>query len=274
MSLKNLIIGAFTGYTFDQLKPWVKSIDEFGFVGDKVLIVGNTDDATIKELNDRNFKLIFIDPTHLKDIPIHVLRFIYIYDYLRQFHTEYDSVLTTDVKDVYFQQNPFEYLLSCDYYSLIVGSEGLKYKDEPWGSQNLFDTFGPYIYGHFSDNVIYNVGVLIGGSEYVKDLCLNIYLSAINRPIPIVDQAVFNMLIQTQPYKEMTLFSSQDDGFICHAGTTADSSKIDAFRPNLLDNEPIFKDDIVQTKDEKPFYIVHQYDRIPEWKKFVEEKYE
>jgi hypothetical protein len=149
----------------------------------------------------------------------------------------------------------------------------LKYKDEPWGNQNLYETFGPYIYTQFHENTIYNVGVLCGTAEYIKDLALNIFISAINRPIPIVDQSVFNFLVQTQPYKDVVLFTDHDDGFICHAGTTADPSKIEDFRPHLLESEPVFEDGIVKTSKGKPYYIVHQYDRVPEWKTFVEEKY-
>jgi hypothetical protein len=49
---------------------------------------------------------------------------------------------------------------------------------------------------------------------------------------------------------------------------------MDNFRPNLLEPEPVFKDGIVYTSTGSPFVIVHQYDRVPEWKKFVQEKYE
>ncbi len=273
MSKKNLIIGAFTGYTFDQIRPWVESIDMCGFDGDKVLIIGQTTQETADELAKRNFKLIFIDPGHLRDIPIHVLRFIYIYDYLRQFHEEYEAVLTTDVKDVIFQQNPFKNDYWAAWSDLIVGSEGLKYKDEPWGNQNLFDTFGPYVHQHFKENVIYNVGVLFGKTEAIKDLCLNIYLSAINRPIPIVDQAVFNVLLQTYPYNDITAFTTPDDNFVCHLGTLADPTKMEEFRPNLLNSEPIFEDGLVKNSKGKVYYIVHQYDRVPEWKPIIEEKY-
>lgn len=271
--MKNLIIGAFTGYNFKQLKPWVLSIDECGFDGDKVLIVGETDQETIDYLNRCGFKLVFMDKNHLKDMPIHVLRFVYIYDFLKQFYQNYNYVVTTDVKDVYFQKNPFEFIKN-QPYKLVVGSEGLAYENEPWGNQNLYETFGPYIYNDFKAQTIYNVGVLCGDSRYIRDLCLNIYLSAINRPIPIVDQAVFNVLIQTEPYISCTNYTTHDDGFICHAGTTADPTKIESFRSLLLEAEPIFEGGVVKVADSKEtFYIVHQYDRVPEWKTHVFKKF-
>jgi hypothetical protein len=40
-----------------------------------------------------------------------------------------------------------------------------------------------------------------------------------------------------------------------------------------LDAEPIFEDGLVLNTEGDPFVIVHQYDRVPELKKFIQEKY-
>jgi hypothetical protein len=104
-------------------------------------------------------------------------------------------------------------------------------------------------------------------------LCLNIFLSAINRPIPIVDQAVFNVLIQTLPFRDVIHFARQRDAWACQAGTTVDPSKIESFRPHLLEEEPDFIDGYVYTSTGKKFCIVHQYDRVPEWRKIIEARY-
>ncbi|MEI8285852.1 MAG: hypothetical protein WCG15_00995, partial [Actinomycetes bacterium] len=180
-----------------------------------------------------------------------------------------------------FQYSPFQWLVNNIGSSMLVaGSESMKYKDEPWGNENLMQTYGGYVYDDFKNNKIYNVGTIGGDAEYVKDLVFNIFTNAVNRPIPIVDQAVYNVLLNTQPYKDITMFADQSDSWACQAGTTVDPSKIESFRPHLLDAEPIFKNGLVLTgrdsynyKKETPFVIVHQYDRVPEWKKNVMEKY-
>ena len=53
-----------------------------------------------------------------------------------------------------------------------------------------------------------NVGVLAGTAEYIKDLCLQIFLMSLNRPIPIFDQASYYALIHTQPWYNSTFFLS------------------------------------------------------------------
>ena len=272
---KNLIIGGFSNYDYNQLKPWVESICEVSPENThKVVVVGdNVSQETIGKLINKNFEIVRFE--RKQDIPIHVMRFLYIYEYLKDKWKDYNYVVTTDIKDVYFQSDPFVWLkdnLSC-FTHLVAGSEGMLYKDEPWGNENLMQAYGPYVHNLFKNNEIYNVGTIAGESEYVKDLMFNIFINAINRPIAICDQAVYNVLLQTQPYKDITLFLKQSSGWAMQAGTTVDPSKIESFRPFLTEKEPIFEDGIVKTCDGKPFVIVHQYDRVPEWKKFVSEKY-
>lgn len=271
MGEKSLIIGAATGYNYNQLKPWVESINECGFDGDKILVLGEASDETRDKIIEQGFTIVDMLRTNA---PIHVARFLTLYDYLKDHWQEYEYVITTDVKDVYFQTNPVDWLdANLDWETLVAGSESIRYKDESWGDQNLMETYGPYVYELFKDNVIYNVGTIGGLAENVKDLMFNIYINAINRPIQIVDQAVFNVLIQTEPYKSTTFFADQKHGWACQAGTTVDPSKIERFRPFLTEDEPIFEDGVVKTSFGETFCIVHQYDRVPEWKKFVEKKY-
>ena len=276
MGKRSLIIGAATVYNYNQLKPWIESINECGFDGDKILVLGEASNETRQKIIEQGFTIVDMLKTNA---PIHVARFLTLYDYLKNHWQEYEYVITTDVKDVYFQTNPVDWLKknvvnTFRGKTLVAGSESIRYKDESWGDQNLMETYGPYVYELFKDNIIYNVGTLGGTAEHVKDLVFNIYTNAINRPIAIVDQAVFNVLIQTQPYKDSIVFADQKDGWACQAGTTVDPSKIERFRPFLTEAEPIFEDGIVKTSLGEPFCIVHQYDRVPEWKKFVEKKYD
>jgi hypothetical protein len=76
------------------------------------------------------------------------------------------------------------------------------------------------------------------------------------------------------PYLKTSLYKKSEDGWACQLGTTADPSKIEQFKPFLLEESPKMKDGKVVTSTEKEFSIVHQYDRVPEWKNIIEAKYE
>ena len=265
MASKNLIIGGFTNYGIDQLKPWVISAKEVAGDNDVVLVYGNATDETLDWLVEQN--VVIVPMLQSQNIPIHVLRFLSIYEYLDKHWQHYDYVVTTDVKDVYFQADPFKFLVD---RKLVVASEGLKYKDEPWGNENLFQAYGPYVYEKFKDNEIFNVGTFGGKSEYVKEMVFHIFTNGINRPIPICDQAVFNVLLNTQPFKDIATKTIQ---WAAELGTIMDPSKIEHFKPNLLCDEPIWEDGKLKYSDGLVFPIVHQYDRVPVLKKFVQEKY-
>ena len=113
--MKDVIIGASTGYNWNTLKYWVNSINKSGFDGDKVLILMNCDYETVKRVAEAGFKIIGFNQDdkgnltyeHSK-IPVHVERFLHIYEYLRA--NEYRYAVTTDVKDVVFQKNPMEFI--------------------------------------------------------------------------------------------------------------------------------------------------------------------
>ena len=296
---KDLIIGGASNYNWDQLKYWVNSIKKTGFKGDIVLVATNMSADTVNKLVEEDVK-VYAYGQRTKDggiaktennIPPHVERFIFIWDYLRKNKDTYRFVTVTDTRDVIFQKDPTEYLeknLMCGAATIVCASEGLSYKDEPWGSKNLLDTFGPLVYDELKDNEIYNVGTIAGFYDGVKDLLLQIFFQSVNRPIPIVDQAVFNFIISLAIYELDVVKTSNESGWAVQLGTTLeavkagagdigqiirqDPSKLDEYIKVYKDTQPIIKDDLV-TNDYTPFTIVHQWDRVPAIKEIVERKY-
>ena len=280
MSNRDLIVGCATNYDWSKLKYWVNSINRSGFEGDKVLILMNCDKDTVEKISNSGFSIIAFNQdsngnlTYNSNMMVHVERFFHIYQLLKD--NLYRYVITTDVKDVVFQQNPSVWLENnfTDNDDLVFSSESMKYKDEPWGNQNLMETFGSQIYEDFKNNTIFNVGVLAGRGYAMRDLMMNIFASCLHRPIKICDQSTFNFLISRHPYLKSSIYSKSEDGWACQLGTTADPSKIEQFRPFLLEPSPKMEGDKVLTSEGKEYIIVHQYDRVPEWKKVIEAKYD
>jgi hypothetical protein len=278
--MKDLIIGVSDGYAWDKIKYWVNSINRSGFAGAKILIALNCGKETIQRLRDHGVEVVSpeIDDqgnaVYQSPIPVHVERFFHIAHVLNELREEQRPryVITTDVRDVVFQTDPSDWLqrMVVDRHAdasrptLVAGSEGLKYKDEAWGDKNLFQTFGPYIHHTYREHTVYNVGTIAGTHEAVRDLAMMIFQMSINRPIPIVDQAVFNFLLQQNPYRATTLFTDPDaSAWACQAGTLMDPTKMATFRPNLLCAEPLFdaEDKCVLTSRGQKYCIFHQYDR-------------
>ena len=296
---KDLIIGGASNYNWDHLKYWVNSIKQTGFKGDIVLVATNMPGETVKKLVEEDVK-VYAYGNRTEDgsiaktennIPPHVERFIFIWDFLRKNKDTYRFVTVTDTRDVIFQKDPTDYLernIMFGSASMVCASEGLAYKDEPWGSKNLLDTFGPLVYDELKDSEIYNVGTIAGFCDSVSDLLIQIFFQSVNRPIPIVDQAVFNFIINMGVYDLEIIRTSNGSGWAVQLGTTLeaikagagdigqivrqDPSKLDEYIKVYKDEQPIIDNDLVVNGHEA-FTIVHQWDRVPAIKEIVERKY-
>ncbi len=278
MIVRDLIIGCSTNYDWSKLKYWINSINKSGFQGDKVMILMNCDKDTVNKVVESGFSVIGFNKDvegnliYSSNMPVHTERFLHIYNYLK--NKDYRYVITTDVKDVIFQKNPIEFLeKECVNKNLIFASESIRYKDEPWGDQNLKETFGQYIYDQFKNNEIFNVGVLAGHGYAIRDLALNIFVSCLNRPIPICDQSTFNFMISQNPYTSLSKYTRSEEGWAAQLGTTGDPTKASQFGPVLLEEKPKLENGVVTTSKGEEFYIVHQYDRVPSMRKALEEKF-
>ena len=112
--MKDLIVGCATNYDWSKLKYWVNSINRSGFEGDKCLILMNCDKDTVEKISNAGFSIIAFNQdangnlTYNSNMMVHVERFFHIYQLLK--NNLYRYVITTDVKDVVFQQNPSVWL--------------------------------------------------------------------------------------------------------------------------------------------------------------------
>lgn len=285
--VKDLIIGGASNYTWAQLKNWINSIKACGFLGDIVITTTSMSSETIKKLNSENIQLLLIGELDSQgnlrsnnQLAPHVERFLHIYHYLNSITTNYRYVITTDTRDVIFQSNPSNWLENnLGESKLICASEGLRYKDEPWSNNNLQEAFGEYCYNIYKNEIIYNVGTIAGEFKYLKDLLFILFQMSINRPIPIVDQAVFNILINNEPYKSIIYKSTHKDAWAVQLGTTSEAvlagsgdigikvkqqpGLYNKYKSDYLESPIIIYDNKVLNHEKIPFVIVHQYDRIP-----------
>jgi hypothetical protein len=86
------------------------------------------------------------------------------------------------------------------------------------------------------------------------------------------DQAAVNVLLNMKSYKDITKFAMSEDGYAAQLGTTGPQI-VGKYGDKLVEKTPILVDNLVCTSDGRPFPIVHQYDRVPEWKEIIEKKY-
>ena len=290
---KDLIIGFITDYTdYNKIKPYVNSLNRCGFAGDKVMVVYNIGFDIVEKLKEEGFMVIGFEVdmqnqkyTYKQPFNIVVNRFFDMWMYLKSIKTNYRYVISTDVADVVFQLNPSVYLenIMDDWNDkqLIVGCENLLYNDEDWGIHNMYQSFGDVAARYMQYKPIYNAGTIAGRMDTFADFCYNIYLLCRGAPMHVLggggpDQAAMNLLLTLEPYKSITHFDNHDQ-WACQCGTVVDPTKIDKFRPKFINsNGPVITDDgiVVNLINNVAYYMVHQYNRVPDWNEKIRKRYE
>jgi len=254
----NLLIGAISGnYNITDVSGWIET-SNFDDV-DRVLMLYNDNEELEKFLINNNIQCI--KPTHdfwgrseefttntgtmnlaTSYSLIHNIRFYHIWQFLSQ--TKYKNVIITDIRDVYFNDNPFVCL---DETKITATSEIITYEQEQWNKQHLYENLGFIGIDLLLKCPVYNVGVFGGPAELIKDLCSDIYLLSVGKP-KVADQTSFNYLIQTK-YKDVTNFTNLTDQFAVHLHVI---------------NAGLVEFDLNNVSQYK---IVHQYDRIQNFKR-------
>jgi hypothetical protein len=251
---KNLIIGGAANYKYDDVKYWINSIKKSGFDGDIVLVVTNMKNDELAKIAEKGVQLLAYGQ---KDNEGNYVSNSGMPPHVERFFHIWNFLNTT-------------------------------YEDEPWGNNNYLQAFGPFFHNLIKKNEIYNVGVMAGRLDVVRDIILLILQLSINRPISIVDQAVYNFILNTGLVKSRTEFFGNNSGWACNLGTTLAAIQSGAgdigqkndptaqimYQTKYLYSQPTFKDDgTVCNSHDIPFCIVHQYDRVADLADKIRIKY-
>ena len=285
-SYLDTVVGCISGLSFEQIAPWVGSLESCGFQGRRVVIHVRTDPQTIAELCRRGYETYDASGLHtgaaghLKENPEHdeisVNRFYYIWYFLskRAPVPAGRYLIATDATDVIFQKNPSLWLeRNLGEKRLVAGCESLQFEHEPWGAQAMQDCYGPHVWETYRHRLIYNAGTLAGEFRTMIELCLEIYFLAPGDRVLYSDQQALNLLLGSRVYQDITRFASSEDGWACQAGTTAEPNLLAQVRPHLTGPLPRFDGEHVRTAAGEIFALVHQYNRIGEWDGPLRERY-
>lgn len=262
-----IILGCITKYSPEDIKPYVESIDQSGFLGKKVMLVYDVPQATIDYLKSKNWDL------YGGELHQHIIlqRFIDVYKLLENYEDE--VVIWTDVKDVIFQKDPTHWINSHKKKEILAFSECVTFKDDEWAVVNAGTSF-PMEWEWLQNKTSYCAGTIVGDSTALRDLFLEIYrwsMTSANQD-QLSDQAAYNVLINLNHFKENVQFVNQEEGFATQLGTVW--VKKDHFGDKLL--EPTPKKHIngnITTQNDETFVIVHQYDRDPQLKQYFYTKF-
>lgn len=251
--MKYTIVGCITRYNVQDIKPYVESIEQSGFTGEKIMLVYDVSQEVVGYLDKKNW---IIAQSALQE---HIIlqRFKDMYALLQSYET--DVIIWTDVKDVVFQKNPTKWLNANMRRDILAFSECVKLKDDPWACINSGTSFPMEWEFGVKDQISYCAGTIVGKKKAIKDLFIDIYRwSKTTANIEqLSDQAAFNVLLRLDHYKHSVDFIEQESGFVTQLGTVwSKRNELPITEPT-----PIYKNNKFYNQLGEEFCIIHQYDR-------------
>lgn len=255
---RDLVLTTAIGYSKERLAPFVRSLKASGFTGDLVMFVAELAPDTIRFLRDYGATLRSFD-THVHlDVHLNMSRFLRYYEFLRDADfaapdgtAPYDRILLTDVQDVVFQKNPFNFPERHSVYFFFEDEEW------PFGRCPINKTyvemaFGTEGYERWKENLISCAGTTIGTFAGIMQYLIHmqiIYLRTRNylSRWHSIDQSIHNRILY--------------DDLIPRCGAFLNGGLVQTMGRVQREFLTLQPDGLVANRDGSVSAIVHQYNR-------------
>ena len=257
-NLKNLVISSAFGIGHQGIDFFLKSLRKF--YSDEVLFLVGPNDEKIKSLLAHH-KCHYLEiKLHKHDVQLK--RYKYYLEYLK--NNEFNNVLCCDSRDIYFQDNPFNFTYKG---SINFFLEGKKIKDCVYNKNWLIKTHGQETFENIKDKTI-----LCSGTVIAKYTTMLEYLKLMEE---LVDKKKFKKSL-----KYLLTLRRDKSGRGCdqaHANYIGHNNLIENSHFYANEDGPIattyyLKKILFNGKSElinqsgKHYLVVHQYDK--RWDKF------
>jgi hypothetical protein len=262
----NLIIGAAVNYNIKDISTFVKSFRKYNDT-DKVILIFNdisNNQILLDFLSKYNIDYITYNSNFsTSGVEVAHNRFKLYEEFLNK-NKEFKSILLTDIRDVFFQGNPFENIQEEEFIYFFEEDKNSDIKSEFQHTDWIKKYFGEENYKVFERKQI-----LCSGNTMASTNQMIIYLKKINYYIEdsikfpfLRDHAFHNWIGHIEKDLFKNISHKENGDVVATIGLTLERSK------DLI----IMKDDYLYVSNMKPS-LVHQYDRSEELVNFINEKY-
>lgn len=270
---RDLILGIVDNYTIYEISLFLLSLRRTSFEGHLCLFVGpNMGAGTTAWLRRRGAEVIaytqafpFVPNPHPNNVrhlpdPIHIYNFrhfLYL-DYLLKHRGQFRNVLITDVRDVVFQKDPFDFA-SEDCIHVAIENTDVRVGACTWTSDWVIRGFGTAALDKVRHSEMSCAGTTIAPVEHMERYLRTLLgmIQQMDDAYESADQAAHNLLL--------------------HDGSLEPVKRFYNFRGPMLTvgTEPEYRfntDGELVNDDGSVINIVHQYDRHVELARFFQRK--
>jgi hypothetical protein len=274
--MKKILTGFSNNITANKqkIKVWSESFRKYSD-GEIILIAANTTDEDIKTCEELNIKYYLVTETDTWYINNKRLR--HTKDFLQQ--SDGDLFLITDVFDVLFQSDPFK-KMDLENFDVFISKEGILVREEPWNADVINKVFPEEINSCMGIEIV--CSGIIGGK---RDSLIKLYdkldymcensLNGHN----IKDQAALIIMVKNNEIERLKNFYL-DEGWAMHCQSAGPTQFFESWglKNSLIRKGygiPVLKEDgFVYTQSGIKYDMVHQFNRVEEWKKIITKEYE
>lgn len=271
---KNLIVGTITGYKFHVIEPFLTSLKRTGYDGDIAFFHARIGARTRARLVHAGVILVpfeekfpYLDQCfarhirwpvgkRLRTLSLFSLRHLLAYCFLSEVADKYENVMLSDIRDVIFQKDPFDFSIGSKL-CCFGEKEGAKLGEDAFNAQWIEGAFDKSALEKLSDRQIMCAGVTIGPLPAVIDYLDKMIDLILHAPgklweLPFlggIDQGVHNYLIYNLLQPKISIFENNNGPVLTLA-----------LEDSVLVNK---RGQIINKNGDVP-NVVHQYDR--HWK--------
>jgi len=258
----------------EKIKWWVESFRKHSDA-EVVLIAANMNDGDRRVLSDLNVN--YVEVTENDTWYINNKRLRHTKEFLES--SDGDVFLITDVFDVLFQSDPFQ-KMDLDNYDVFISKEGIKVVEEPWNGDVINKVFPDQLQSCLETEIVCS-GIIGGKRESLIKLYDKMDYMCENSPNDhnIKDQAALIILVKDNWIDNLKNFSL-DEGWAMHCQSAGPTYFFEAWglKNSILRKGygiPELRDDgFVYTQSGIKYDMVHQFNRVDEWKNIITKEYE
>lgn len=281
MKDKNLIIGIAANYDRFDITIFVESLRNTGCSDEVILFETNFTKKCYDFCKKNNVSTIKINSEYpwfvdedlslkLRNIdqgtpyPAHYIRFFLIEAFLKT-SKKYNRIIISDVRDVFFQENPFKTTIKNNELQCFLESDEVTISEEPINSAWFINGYGKLGIKEIKNECISCCGIIVGGTKaiirYTKIMCDEFDRLSNAKVIigfdGVMEQAIHNYLLRNGDFNPVEIIPD-DLGLV---------STLSYFKPknNIHLNST---NQIINSKN-AVIPIVHQYDRFPDIEKII-----
>lgn len=260
---------------FHKIATWAKSFMFYCPEGRVVLICANATEEEIQRCKDIGIEVISVKVEDERTI--NHQRLYPIKNFLESEPPSDNLYLITDVFDVVFQRDPFEQW-NLQEYDVFVSEEGIDVHEEPWNFSNISGLF-PNDFNLCLHHPIICSGVIGGKRDALISLYDRMFYMCEHESTDahnIKDQAALIVLLARNEIPRVQIFKLKD-AWTVHCAVAGPTQFFESwgFKNKLERTQtPIpYMEECLVKSDGKPFAIVHQFNRIPEWNSVLTKPY-